>query len=683
MITFDHVSVTYAGAPAPSLHDVTLEIPEGELVLVVGPTGSGKSTLLRTINGLVPHFSGGTLSGRVTVDGLDTARHRPRDLATVVGLVEQNPSATFVTDVVEDEVAYGMETMGLDATAIRRRVEETLDLFGLTPLRGRPLGALSGGQQQRAAIAALFAAGPRVLVLDEPTSALDPVAAEEVLASLHRIVHDLGVTVVLAEHRLERVVHHADRVVLVDGGRTSELLDPADAMLQSQIYPPVVGLSRLAGWAPTPLSIRDARRRASALRDRLVDTTSRSVPELRVVGPATALAVSDLRVVRAGRIVIDELDLTLEAGSVTTLMGRNGAGKSTLLGAVAAQHPVARGRVRLGSSSVDPHAVGPRERVRAVGLVPQQPELLLYADSVAAECVAADADFGATPGTTAALLQRISGGIDRGAAPARPLRGAATRARARRHPRRLPGGAAARRAHARARLRRQAPARRGALGARRRRHDDPARHARRRARRGGGRPGRHPRRRRDRHRRAGPRGALRIAGLRTAGDQGDAAPDLAHGRRGRRGDRAIGVTAPVRPTRSTRSMRGHRRPDAGRVIPLRWPAVVSVGVVGVVGLFAFLWPFLVPAEVAVAHGNDAPWFFAVLIALLAVVCLAEVTAGRLDAKTVAVLGVAAAAGGAMRLLSAGTAGLEPMFFVVIVAGRVLGPGVGFVSGLSP
>ena len=127
---------------------------------------------------------------------------------------------------------------------------------------------------------------------------------------------------------------------------------------------------------------------------------------------------------------------------------------------------------------------------------------------------------------------------------------------------------------------------------------------------------------------------------------------------------------------TTRAVTGGR----GASSRLRWPAVVSVASSGVVGLFAFLWPFVVPAEVAVAHGNDAPWFFAVLIALLAVVCLAEVTAGRLDAKTVAVLGVAAAAGGAMRLLSAGTAGLEPMFFVVIVAGRVLGPGVGFVSG---
>jgi energy-coupling factor transporter ATP-binding protein EcfA2 len=412
VITFEHVSVQYAGTPTPSLHDVTLEVPEGELVLVVGPTGSGKSTLLRTINGLVPHFSGGTLTGRVTVDGLDTAEHRPRDLATVVGLVEQNPSSTFVTDVVEDEVAYGMETMGLDSTTIRRRVEETLDLFGLTPLRARSLRTLSGGQQQRVAIAALFAAGPRVLVLDEPTSALDPVAAEEVLASLHRIVHDLGVTVVLAEHRLERVVHHADRVVLVDEGHVSELLDPAEAMLRSQIYPPVVGLSRLVGWSPTPLSIRDARRKAAGLREALGASTPRPVADLRVIGPGDAVQLSGVRVSRGGRVVLDGVDLDVARGSVTTLMGRNGAGKSTLLGAIAAQHRLVGGRVRVGAAGLDPHPLTARERVRTVGLVPQQPELLLYADSVAAECAAADVDFAATPGTARALLDRISGGID-------------------------------------------------------------------------------------------------------------------------------------------------------------------------------------------------------------------------------------------------------------------------------
>ncbi len=409
MITFDHVGVRYADAERPSLVDVTLEIPEGELVLVVGPTGSGKSTLLRTINGLVPHFSGGLLTGTVRVDGLDTASHRPRDLATVVGLVEQNPAATFVTDVVEDEIAYGMETMGLDPTTIRRRVEETLDLFGLTPLRARALSTLSGGQVQRVAIAAVFAAGPRVLVLDEPTSALDPVAAEEVVASLHRIVHDLGVTVVLAEHRLERVIHHADRVVLLSEGTATDLLDPAEAMSTSAIHPPVVGLSRLADWAPTPLSIRDARRLAGELRRRL-EHLAPAAP--RTVGIGDALELRGVSVQRGRRLVLDSVDLAVAAGSVTALMGRNGAGKSTLLGAAGGQLALARGEVRLHPSGHDPHRLSARERVKEVGLVPQQPELLLYADTVAEECAGADRDFGVAAGTTAGLLREIAGHVD-------------------------------------------------------------------------------------------------------------------------------------------------------------------------------------------------------------------------------------------------------------------------------
>ncbi|HEX5967054.1 MAG TPA: ATP-binding cassette domain-containing protein, partial [Intrasporangium sp.] len=413
MIVFDHVTVRYPDADEPSLRDVTLEIPEGELVLVVGPTGSGKSTLLRTINGLVPHFSGGTLTGRVVVDGHSTAENRPRDLATVVGLVEQNPASTFVTDVVEDEIAYGMETMGLDPTTIRRRVEETLDLFGLTPLRTRPLGSLSGGQQQRVAIASVFAAGPQILVLDEPTSALDPVAAEEVLASLHRIVHDLGVTVVLAEHRLERVVHHADRVVLIDGGHTSALLDPAAAMADSPIHPPLVALSRLAEWSPTPLSIRDARRRAGALRDRLtaaVPTAARGDSQSQ----RPTVLIEGARVARAGRSVIEDLSLGLFPGTVTALMGRNGAGKSTLLGTVAGQLAPAAGSVRVanGAAWAQPASLPAKRRIALVGLVPQQPELLLYSDSVAGECAAADRDFDVASGTAAAILERISGGLD-------------------------------------------------------------------------------------------------------------------------------------------------------------------------------------------------------------------------------------------------------------------------------
>src|SRR6185436_8359564 len=161
VIRFEDVGVTFADSTAPVLAGVDLSIPEGELVLVVGRTGSGKTTLLRTLNGLVPHFSGGTLHGRVVVDGRDTRAHRPRDLADVVGFVGQDPLAGFVTDTVEDELAYGMESLGLAADVMRKRVEETLDLLGLADVRSRPVADLSGGQQQRVAIGSVLTTHPR------------------------------------------------------------------------------------------------------------------------------------------------------------------------------------------------------------------------------------------------------------------------------------------------------------------------------------------------------------------------------------------------------------------------------------------------------------------------------------------------------------------------------------------
>ena len=145
MIVFDDVTITYPGAASPALAHVNLRIPEGELVLVVGRTGSGKTTLLRAINGLVPHFTGGTLSGRVVVGGRDTAHHPPRELADLVGVVPQDPMSGFVTDTVEDELAYGMECLGIAPDVMRRRVEETLDLLGLADIRQRAAAARCPG----------------------------------------------------------------------------------------------------------------------------------------------------------------------------------------------------------------------------------------------------------------------------------------------------------------------------------------------------------------------------------------------------------------------------------------------------------------------------------------------------------------------------------------------------------
>lgn len=404
MIRFEQVSVTYGDAGAPAVHGIDLTVPEGELCLLVGPSGVGKSTVLNAVSGLVPHFTGGTLHGRVTVDGRDTRTHPPRELADVVGTVGQDPLSQFVTDTVEDELAYGMESLGLAPGVMRRRVEETLDLLGLAELRDRPLATLSGGQRQRVAIGSVLTTHPKVLVLDEPTSALDPAAAEEVLAVLQRLVHDLGTTVLLAEHRLERVVHYADQVILLPAPGAAPLVgEPAEVMAVSPVHPPVVALGRLAGWSPLPLTVRDARRKARTLRERLDGRAPATAPAPQGAAPAAETAGLS---VRRGRIeVLHRVDLAVRPGETVALMGRNGAGKSTLLSTLVGLHEPAAGSVRVGGAV--PHRTGPRDLLRRVGLVPQEPRDLLYADTVAAECAAADADAGAAPGSCRALVTRL------------------------------------------------------------------------------------------------------------------------------------------------------------------------------------------------------------------------------------------------------------------------------------
>jgi len=416
MIRFEDVGVSFDDRTQPVLRGVDLQVEEGEMVLVVGATGSGKTTLLRCVNGLVPHFSGGTLSGRITVDGRDTRTNRPRDLADIVGVGGQDPAAAFVTDTVEEELAYGMESLGVGGDVMRRRVEETLDLLGLADVRQRNLRTLSGGQQQRVAIGGVLAAHPRILVLDEPTSALDPVAAEEVLAALTRLVHDLGLTVLLAEHRLERVVQYADRVVVVENGRVRSDL-PAAAMATSPVSPPVVDLGRLAGWSPLPLSVRDARRAAGPIRRELAGRTPvRVVKPVSLTQRGEALLIARALVVNRGRrAVLRGIDLEVNEGEIVALMGRNGSGKSTLLAAACGQLPARLGSVRTGG--LDPALLKPRDLVRRVGLVPQDPGLLLYGETVGAECRDADTDMHAAPGTTRALLVHLAPDVEEGSHP--------------------------------------------------------------------------------------------------------------------------------------------------------------------------------------------------------------------------------------------------------------------------
>ncbi len=389
--------ITFRYDDVAVLDGVDLVLEEGELVLVSGRTGVGKSTLLGVVTGLVPRFTGGALAGSVLLDGRDVTRTPPRERADLIGYVGQDPAAGFVTDTVEEELAYGMEQLGLAADTMRRRVEETLDLLGIAELRHRDLRTLSGGQQQRVAIGSVLTMHPRVLVLDEPTSALDPTAAEDVLATLTRLVHDLGLTVLVAEHRLERVVPFADRICLLTGDGGIRVGDPATILADSPVVPPLVELGRVVGWSPLPLAVREARRAARGL-------SLSPPPEPEPTSGATRLTGRGLTVRHGTTVAVRGVDLELAAGTVTALMGRNGCGKSSLLWAL---HGRERYAGRLDVAGVDPAREEPARRRELAGLVPQTPADLLYLETVAEECLAGDGGSG----RCRALLDRLAPGV--------------------------------------------------------------------------------------------------------------------------------------------------------------------------------------------------------------------------------------------------------------------------------
>lgn len=418
VLELDGVGVAYEDdgrLGPPVLRDVDLSLHEGEILLVVGRTGVGKSTLLGAMTGAVPHFTGGRLTGTVRVLGRDTRTAPPRMLADVVGVVGQDPVAGFVTDTVEEELAYGMEQLGLGAALMRKRVEETLDLLGIAELRDVPLAELSGGQQQRVALGSVLTTRPGLVVLDEPTSALDPNGAEDVLATVTRLAHDLAVTVVIAEHRIERVLQYVDRVAHVGTDGRVAVSDPRSVMAASDVAPPVVELGRWAGWHPLPLSIREARAAGPELRRALFSARSRGPgPAHRSDGARPpALRARDVVVDLGDVRAVDHVDLDVAFGEVCALMGRNGCGKSTLLWALQGTGRRTGGSVRVATPTgeQDPGSLPAPARRRLVGLVPQTPSDLLCHPDVARELAASDAESGAAPGTTRGLLDDLAPGI--------------------------------------------------------------------------------------------------------------------------------------------------------------------------------------------------------------------------------------------------------------------------------
>ena len=388
MIKFENVSLIYPTSQRTILDKLNFEIGEGEFVLLIGETGIGKSSVLRLINGLVPHHTGGILAGNVEVGGISTRSVRPGQLAELIGIVGQNPINGFVTDIVEDELAFSMESLNLPNEVMRKRIEEMLDLLSLAPIRNRKIATLSGGEQQRVAIAAAMVLHPKILVLDEPTSALDPVAAEEVLAILQRLVHDLGITVIIAEHRLERVIGYVDSVIEIGADGKTRIGKPEEILQDSKIAPPIVKLARALKLPKIALSVRDLRKATDDIRN-----AGKEIAIRQAISDKKLIETESLSVQYGAKVALKPLSISISGGEIVALMGRNGAGKSSFIKALlgVAEH---QGKII--------------SKIRKIGYIPQDANDLLYHQSVKDECQQNDKDNNLDSGTTFALLNLLT-----------------------------------------------------------------------------------------------------------------------------------------------------------------------------------------------------------------------------------------------------------------------------------
>lgn len=409
MIKLKDLSFSYIkpdGTPlteTPQLNRVNFEIHEGEFVLVCGPTGSGKSTLLKTLNGLAPNFTGGLLSGEIYIDSQNLTGCQPHEYSHLVGFVNQQPEGYFVADTVIDEIVYGSEQLGLPKAQIQSQLDEIVDSLGIRDLLDRPLATLSGGQQQRVAIAAALVAGQKVLLLDEPTSALDLAGATEVLRVLSDLAHKRGITVLLAEHRISRVIAEVDSVLVVHGDGSVTKGKPASQFNDPRFAPPIIELGVQLGWNPPSINTEDAQQRWLE--------TKHSTIEREIHEPGSSIVQINNLTVNFDQIrAVSDISLQIFGNQITAVMGENGSGKTSLCWAIQGLGAKTSGEVKLGNN--DTAKLAKESRLDLIAMIPQRAADLLFLHTLAEELEESDRYAGVGQGTTAALFQKLAGRID-------------------------------------------------------------------------------------------------------------------------------------------------------------------------------------------------------------------------------------------------------------------------------
>lgn len=396
MIEFSNFSFRYGDADDYALKNIAVHIKQGEFVLVSGPSGGGKSSFCRCVNGLIPHFYGGSVSGDVTVNGLSILKNAPRVMAPIVGMTFQDPENQLTATDVEREIVFGMENLRFERQMMSKRLEESLDSIGIAHLRHRVISELSGGEKQKIAIAAVLSLHPRILVMDEPTSELDPKGAEEVLSVVQRLNDELGLTVILVEHRLERVIHLVDRAIFIHRGEIICDGPPREVLNDGRLVEIGVGvppLIRLANHLRSsgrridriPLTVKEGREIFdTAFREAKKPSQKKERVKENGASPVPVIRVQDLwHRYTAGNTALKGVTLSFQPGEMAAIMGRNASGKSTLLKHMIGLLKPTRGEIYVDGVKTREASVA--QLARTVGLVFQNPDDHLFADTVEQE----------------------------------------------------------------------------------------------------------------------------------------------------------------------------------------------------------------------------------------------------------------------------------------------------------
>lgn len=413
MLRISQLSFSYSTTEEAVIKRASLNFNEGEFSLVIGPTGSGKTTLLKTICRLAPNFTGGKFEGEIWLDDTEVSQSQPNQIAELIGYVGQNPELGFVTQTVREELAYGMEQLGFEVEAMQERISTFASLLELSDLLDANLSDISGGEQQRVAIGAALTAGQKILLLDEPTSALDPEIADKTIKLLRRIASETATTVILSEHRIERVLEFVDSVVQV---QTDGRVIKAAASLtnfDNRTEPPIFSLGKKLGWQPLELSLEKAKQRwqqNSKSYSTSIDKGTKQDHDSNL----DVATVHDLSVGYGSLQAVVGVSFSARAGTLTALMGSNGSGKSSALWGIQGTKPSADAKVsgQVLIKNQDPAIQGIAERLELVAMVPQKASDLLFLNSLGSELAESDASSESEPGTTSKIFEKLAGRIN-------------------------------------------------------------------------------------------------------------------------------------------------------------------------------------------------------------------------------------------------------------------------------